>query len=134
MSDRTPIWGAGSEPSDPVCRPASIAVVDERTQPRTVDVTRDARSATRKRELTRKQMVETQVAARGVRDARVLEAMGEVPREVFVTSGLEDYAHDDRALPIDDGRTTATVTPHEDRRARYLPVHSLIAGSWNMAS
>jgi len=32
-------WGAGSEPSDSVCRPASIAVVDERTQPRAVDVT-----------------------------------------------------------------------------------------------
>lgn len=32
-------WSAGSEPSDPVCRPASIAVVDERTQPRAVDVT-----------------------------------------------------------------------------------------------
>jgi len=31
----------GSEPSDPVCRPASIAVVDERTQPRAVDVTQD---------------------------------------------------------------------------------------------
>jgi len=59
----------------------------------------------RNRNQTRKQMVETQVAGRGVRDARLLEAMREVPREAFVTSGLEDYAHDDRALPIDEGQT-----------------------------
>jgi hypothetical protein len=34
-------WGAGSEPYDSVCRPASVAVVDERTQPRAVDVTQE---------------------------------------------------------------------------------------------
>jgi len=57
------------------------------------------------RDQSRKRMVETQIAGRGVRNPRLLEAMREVPRETFVTSGLEEYAHDDRALPIGEGQT-----------------------------
>lgn len=53
----------------------------------------------------RERMVERQVARRGVRDSRVLEAMREVPREVFVPEGLEEFAYEDTPLPIEAGQT-----------------------------
>jgi protein-L-isoaspartate(D-aspartate) O-methyltransferase len=53
----------------------------------------------------RARMVEGQLAARGVRDARVLHAFGEVPRHVFVPAELADRAYDDRALPLGQGQT-----------------------------
>ena len=46
----------------------------------------------------RQRMVETQIAARGVRDRRVLAAMREVPREQFVDPGLEEFAYEDSPL------------------------------------
>lgn len=53
----------------------------------------------------RDQMVETQIAARGVRDPRVLEAMRRVPREDFVAPALAEFAYDDAPLPIAAGQT-----------------------------
>ncbi|MBW3564248.1 MAG: protein-L-isoaspartate(D-aspartate) O-methyltransferase [Acidobacteria bacterium] len=53
----------------------------------------------------REWMVESQIAARGVRDPAVLEAMRVVPREEFVLPELRKYAHDDRPLPIAAGQT-----------------------------
>jgi len=53
----------------------------------------------------RGQMVDLQVARRGVRDPRVLAAMREVPRERFVAVGMEEFAYEDSALPIDEGQT-----------------------------
>jgi len=50
-------------------------------------------------------MVETQIAARGVRDAKVLEAMSKVPRHLFVPEGLRGAAFADEPLPIGDGQT-----------------------------
>ncbi len=50
-------------------------------------------------------MVQTQLAARGIRDQRVLDAMGEVPRHLFVDRSLLDEAYDDNPLPIGDGQT-----------------------------
>lgn len=41
----------------------------------------------------------------GIRDERVLAAIGSVPRERFVPSELAEEAYDDRALPIDWGQT-----------------------------
>ena len=49
-------------------------------------------------------MVETQVAARGIRDAAVLRAMRAVPREVFVPPELRDSAYRDSPLPIAEGQ------------------------------
>ena len=46
-----------------------------------------------------------QVAARGVADARVLEAMRRVPRHRFVDEALQDQAYGDHPLPIGDGQT-----------------------------
>ncbi|MDZ7372514.1 MAG: protein-L-isoaspartate(D-aspartate) O-methyltransferase [candidate division KSB1 bacterium] len=53
----------------------------------------------------RRRMVDEQIAARGVRDPRVLEAMLTVPRHEFVPSNLRDSAYDDTPLPIGYGQT-----------------------------
>jgi protein-L-isoaspartate(D-aspartate) O-methyltransferase len=53
----------------------------------------------------RHRMVESQLAARGIRDSRVLEAMRTVPREAFVSARQAEYAYDDGPLPIGEGQT-----------------------------
>lgn len=53
----------------------------------------------------RRLMVQRQLVARGIKDNRVLEAMGEVPRHRFVDEGLQDEAYDDSPLPIGGGQT-----------------------------
>lgn len=57
------------------------------------------------RERERHEMVERQLVARGISDARVLAAMRAVPREQFVTPGHEALAYRDRPLPILEGQT-----------------------------
>ncbi len=42
---------------------------------------------------------------REIKDEKVLSAMGQVPRELFVSSAYQQAAYDDRALPIDSGQT-----------------------------
>lgn len=53
----------------------------------------------------RQSMVETQLAARGIYDERVLDAMAQVPRHLFVPDEWQVHAYDDRALPIAVGQT-----------------------------
>ncbi len=48
----------------------------------------------------RKEMVEHHIAARGVRDELVLDAMRKVPRELFLPSNLREFAYEDAPLPI----------------------------------
>jgi protein-L-isoaspartate(D-aspartate) O-methyltransferase len=50
-------------------------------------------------------MVETQIAARGVKDERVLAAMREIPRHLFVPSSYREAAYNDSPLPIGKGQT-----------------------------
>ena len=50
-------------------------------------------------------MVEHQLRDRGIRDARVLDAMGTVPRERFVPDEARRQAYADEALPIAQGQT-----------------------------
>ena len=50
-------------------------------------------------------MVADQLAARGISDERVLDAMGTVPREEFVAASDRDRAYADRALGIEAGQT-----------------------------
>ena len=45
------------------------------------------------------------IAARGIRNPDVLQAMGRVPRHLFVPPGSRDLAYDDRPLPIGLGQT-----------------------------
>jgi protein-L-isoaspartate(D-aspartate) O-methyltransferase len=56
-------------------------------------------------EKARERMITAQLGRRGVRDARVLDAMAGVPREAFVSAGTEEFAYEDRPLPIGEGQT-----------------------------
>jgi protein-L-isoaspartate(D-aspartate) O-methyltransferase len=53
----------------------------------------------------RRRMVAEQIASRDVRDPRVLAAMGEVPRHLFVAPGSQSEAYEDSPLPIGYGQT-----------------------------
>lgn len=53
----------------------------------------------------RNAMVDSQLAARDIRDPRVLAAMRSVPRHRFVPENQVAYAYDDRPLPIGSGQT-----------------------------
>jgi len=50
-------------------------------------------------------MVQRQIEARGVHDARVLEAMRKVPRHRFVPEAQRSHAYEDRPLPIGHQQT-----------------------------
>jgi protein-L-isoaspartate(D-aspartate) O-methyltransferase len=50
-------------------------------------------------------MVERQLEARGIHDARVLAAMRRVPRHAFIAASLRRSAYDDTPLPIEEGQT-----------------------------
>ena len=64
-----------------------------------VSVRDDATAAARAR------MVETQIAARGVRDPRVLAAMRKVPRHLFIGPAERARAYEDQPVPIGDNQT-----------------------------
>lgn len=53
----------------------------------------------------RKQMVENQIKARGIKNLRVLDAMLKVKRHLFVPSDIRHLAYEDRPLPIGGGQT-----------------------------
>ena len=53
----------------------------------------------------RKDMVQRQIVARGITDRRVISAMEEVPRHLFVDDSLRHEAYDDNPLPIGEGQT-----------------------------
>ncbi len=53
----------------------------------------------------RRRMVDDQLRARGIRDERVLTAMTEVPRDIFIDGDRQSRAYADEAVPIDAGQT-----------------------------
>ncbi len=53
----------------------------------------------------RQRMVQEQLASRGIRDLRVLEAMAKVPRHLFLDDRLWDQAYEDHPLPIGPSQT-----------------------------
>ena len=55
--------------------------------------------------LARKKMVQEQLATRGIKDKRILDAMMKVPRHLFVEEGLWHQAYGDFPLPIGQGQT-----------------------------
>lgn len=71
------------------------------SQVATAPVTQDT-NAHRK---ARRAMVQQQIAARGVRDQRVLDAMRKVPRHLFVPPAMQHYAHMDSPLLIGHEQT-----------------------------
>jgi protein-L-isoaspartate(D-aspartate) O-methyltransferase len=42
---------------------------------------------------------------KGISDSRVLEAIRKIPRHLFLDSGFEDFAYQDKAFPIGAGQT-----------------------------
>jgi protein-L-isoaspartate(D-aspartate) O-methyltransferase len=56
-------------------------------------------------EALRNRMVDSQIAIRGVRDPRVLAAMRQVPRHLFVPTHLWAEAYGDYPLPIGEDQT-----------------------------
>lgn len=58
---------------------------------------------------TRLRMVET-LRREGVSDERVLGAMTEIPRHIFVDEGIASRAYEDVALPIGHGQTISSPT------------------------
>lgn len=55
--------------------------------------------------LIRRQMVARQLAGRGIKNERVLDAIRRVPRHQFVPKRLQDRAYNDSPLPIGNGQT-----------------------------
>jgi len=68
--------------------------------------------------ILRRDMVLDQLARRGIRDARVLEAMTVVPRHRFVDPALVPQAYEDRPLAIGFGQTISQ--PYMVARATEL--------------
>jgi protein-L-isoaspartate(D-aspartate) O-methyltransferase len=50
-------------------------------------------------------MIEKDLKGRGIEDAKVLDAMGRIPRHLFVGESLRKRAYEDRPLPIEEGQT-----------------------------
>ena len=53
----------------------------------------------------REQMVTDQIEYRGINHGQTLSAMKLVPRHLFVPEDMEEYAYEDRPLPIGNGQT-----------------------------
>jgi len=55
--------------------------------------------------IARERMVAEQLVSRGIKDPRVLEVMGRVPRHLFVEEALASRAYSDYPLPIGEKQT-----------------------------
>lgn len=55
--------------------------------------------------MARERMIEGQLVARNIKNERVLKAMREVPRHLFVPQSQQDRAYEDSPLPIGFGQT-----------------------------
>lgn len=66
---------------------------------------RPGRRASDRWERARMAMVDEQIAARGVKDAKVLAALRKVPRHQFVPDRYRSEAYQDHPLPIGHGQT-----------------------------
>src|SRR5690349_1153168 len=53
----------------------------------------------------REAMVREQIAGRGIRDPRVIEALRQVPRHSFIPAAERARAYDDSPVPIGHGQT-----------------------------
>ena len=77
-------------------------------------------------EKLRKEMVETQLIPRGIKNEKVLKAMLKIPRHLFVPENQREYAYEDGPLPIGHGQTisqpymvakmTELLEPDENKR------------------
>src|SRR5512142_692866 len=56
-------------------------------------------------DIARRRMVEGQIIARGIRDRRVIEAMLQIPRHLFVEEAMASQSYSDNPLPIGERQT-----------------------------
>jgi protein-L-isoaspartate(D-aspartate) O-methyltransferase len=78
----------------------------------------------------RERMVEEQLVRRGIADQAVLDAMGRVPRHLFVDEALRERAYGDHPLPIGEEQTISqpyivalmTSLLQVDKRTKVLEV------------
>jgi protein-L-isoaspartate(D-aspartate) O-methyltransferase len=88
-------------------------------------------SLTENFEEMRRAMVVSQLRPDGVDDMRVVEAMGQIPRENYVPVDRRSTAYADRSIPIGDGKAVnpPVVTGRMLSEARIVPgEHVLIVG------
>jgi protein-L-isoaspartate(D-aspartate) O-methyltransferase len=76
----------------------------------------------------RERMVRDLIAARGVRDERVLEAMRKVHRHLFVKDHLRNQAYGDHALPIGASQTISQpyIVARMTELLEVRPEHSVL--------
>jgi protein-L-isoaspartate(D-aspartate) O-methyltransferase len=79
-------------------------------------------------EVMRERMVDTQLRARDVDDAAVLQAMRRVPRHLFVPDDIRPYAYDDRPLPIGRGQTISQpyIVGYMTQALQLQPSHTVL--------
>jgi protein-L-isoaspartate(D-aspartate) O-methyltransferase len=76
----------------------------------------------------RERMVRDHIAARGVKDERVLTAMRKVPRHLFVKDHLRSQAYGDHALPIGAAQTISQpyIVARMTELLEVAPEHSVL--------
>lgn len=76
----------------------------------------------------REEMVEQQLRARGIDDARVLRVMRAVPRHMFVSERFRDQAYEDTPLPIEAGQTISQpyIVGLMTQLAQVAPGHKVL--------
>ena len=72
----------------------------------------------------REAMVRDQIAARGVKDTRVLDAMRKVPRHALVPADYRRFAYADHPLPIGEDQTISQpyIVAFMTEQLRFLHV------------
>ena len=76
----------------------------------------------------REKMVAEEIAAAGVKDPRVLDAMRATPRHEFMPAAYRQYAHYDAALPIGEEQTISPpyVVAYMTEQLRTKPEHRVL--------
>ena len=79
-------------------------------------------------EAMRERMVETQIRERDVTNAAVLQAMGRVPRHLFVPDDVRPFAYEDRPLPIGRGQTISQpyIVAYMTEALQLDPAHTVL--------
>src|SRR3954454_3957447 len=76
----------------------------------------------------RERMVRGLIAARGVRDERVLAGLGRIPRQLVLKEHLRNQAYGDHALPIGSGQTISQpyIVARMSELLEVGPEHSVL--------
>lgn len=88
----------------------------------------DAQQRTQDREAERNRMVDDQLRARDIRDERVLRAMRDVPRHLFVPEPERQQAYRDTPLPIGHGQTISQpyIVAFMTQALEVAPTHRVL--------